>query len=120
MWPPPVPMSADDRRACPGSTAPSRSARGWRRNQAKCLSQIGYRCAAHEYRLIASGHAHFALYNKLMPWDHLAGVLIHQEAGGHAARLDGSAYRSSHLDGGLLIAPDKDSWSELKQALWES
>ena len=67
------------------------------RNQTKCLSQIGYRCAAHEYRLIASGHAHFALYNKMMPWDHLAGVLIHQEAGGHAARLDGSAYRSSHL-----------------------
>ena len=49
-------------------------------NQAKCLSQFDYRCAAHEYRLIASGHAHFALYNKLMPWDHLAGVLIH--AGG--------------------------------------
>ncbi|RVB59528.1 inositol monophosphatase family protein, partial [Mesorhizobium sp. M7A.F.Ca.CA.002.03.2.1] len=62
------------------------------RNQTKILSQFAYRCAAHEYRLLASGHAHFVVYNKLMPWDHLAGVLIHAEAGGHAARFDGSAY----------------------------
>ena len=45
-------------------------------------------------------------------------MLIHQEAGGHAARLDGSAYRSSHLDGGLLIAPDRDSWEELRRELF--
>jgi fructose-1,6-bisphosphatase/inositol monophosphatase family enzyme len=89
------------------------------RNQAKCLSQIGYRCAAHEYRVIASGHAHFALYNKVMPWDHLAGVLIHQEAGGYAARLDGSAYLPGHLEGGLMVAPDKASWDELRRELWE-
>jgi fructose-1,6-bisphosphatase/inositol monophosphatase family enzyme len=88
------------------------------RNQAKCLSQIGYRCAAHEYRIIASGHIHFALFTKLMPWDHLAGVLIHQEAGGHAARLDGSPYLPGHVDGGLLIAPDDACWAELRRELW--
>ncbi|MGX5800099.1 inositol monophosphatase family protein [Bradyrhizobium sp. Arg314] len=88
------------------------------RNQTKTLSQFAYRCAAHEYRLLASGHAHFVLYNKLMPWDHLAGALIHHEAGGHAARVDGSAYLPSHLDGGLLVAPDKQSWNELRRELW--
>ncbi|CAH2403751.1 inositol monophosphatase family protein [Mesorhizobium ventifaucium] len=88
------------------------------RNQTKCLSQFGYRCAAHEYRLLASGHAHFVVYNKLMPWDHLAGVLIHAEAGGYAARFDGSAYRPSHLGGGLLVAPDEASWRELRRELW--
>jgi len=88
------------------------------KNHAKCLSQLNYRCAAHEYRIIASGHAHFAVYNKLMPWDHLAGVLIHQEAGGHAARLDGSPYLPSHLAGGLMIAPDRASWAELRRELW--
>ncbi|MET3521130.1 inositol monophosphatase family protein [Mesorhizobium abyssinicae] len=88
------------------------------RNQTKALSQFGYRCAAHEYRLLASGHAHFVVYNKLMPWDHLAGVLIHQEAGGYAARIDGSAYLPSHVDGGILVAPDKDSWQELRRELW--
>lgn len=88
------------------------------RNQARCLSQIGYRCAAHEYRVIASGHVHFAFFSKLMPWDHLAGVLIHQEAGGHAAKLDGSPYRPGHLDGGLLVATDEGSWRDLRRELW--
>lgn len=89
------------------------------RNQSRFLSHMGYRCAAHEYRIIATGHAHFALYNKLMPWDHLAGSLIHQEAGGYAARLDGSEYRPGHIDGGLLIAPDKTSWQEIMNTLWQ-
>lgn len=88
-------------------------------NQAKFLSHLGYRCAAHEYRVIATGSAHFAVYNKLMPWDHLPGNLIQQEAGGYTARLDGSAYKPGHLDGGLIIAPDKDSWQAIKQALWQ-
>lgn len=88
------------------------------RNQTKSLSQFGYRCAAHEYRLLASGHAHFVVYYKLMPWDHLAGVLIHAEAGGYAARFDGSAYLPSHVGGGLLVAPDEESWRELRRELW--
>lgn len=89
------------------------------RNHTKFLSQIGYRCAAHEYRIIASGGAHFAAYNKLMPWDHLPGALIHQEAGGYLARWDGSDYLPSHTGGGLLIAPDKESWRAIQDALWE-
>ncbi|MER8829260.1 inositol monophosphatase family protein [Mesorhizobium sp. M0938] len=88
------------------------------RNQTKCLSQFAYRCAAHEYRLLASGYGHFAVYNKLMPWDHLAGVLIHAEAGGYAARFDGGPYLPSHVDGGIIAAPDKESWRELRRELW--
>ncbi|MBA1140570.1 inositol monophosphatase family protein [Mesorhizobium neociceri] len=88
------------------------------RNQTKTLTQFGYRCAAHEYRLLASGHAHFVVYNKLMPWDHLVGVLIHAEAGGYTARIDGSAYLPSHVDGGILVAPDRESWQELRRELW--
>ena len=45
------------------------------------------------------------LYNHLMPWDHLPGYLLHKEAGGHAARLDGSPYRPTDGEGGLLCAP---------------
>jgi fructose-1,6-bisphosphatase/inositol monophosphatase family enzyme len=90
------------------------------RNHAKCLSQVGYRCAAHEYRLLGTGDIHFALYNKLMPWDHLAGVLLHAEAGGFARCFDGSEYRPGRLDGGLLVAPDPDSWAMLRRELWES
>jgi fructose-1,6-bisphosphatase/inositol monophosphatase family enzyme len=85
---------------------------------AKVRTFFSYRCAAHEYRLLAKGGIQFALYNKLMPWDHLAGVLLVQEAGGYVARLDGSAYLPVHTDGGLLAASSQDSWMALKETLF--
>jgi fructose-1,6-bisphosphatase/inositol monophosphatase family enzyme len=86
-------------------------------NLAKVRFFANYRCSAHEYRTFAGGHVQFILYNKLMPWDHLAGTLISTEAGGYAARLDGSAYLPSHVDGGLLVATCKDSWQMLRREL---
>jgi fructose-1,6-bisphosphatase/inositol monophosphatase family enzyme len=87
-------------------------------NLAKVRMAANYRCAGHEYRLLAAGHTHFSMYNKLMPWDHLAGTLIVQEAGGHVARLDGSAYRPEHRGGGLLVATDADSWQVLRREVF--
>jgi fructose-1,6-bisphosphatase/inositol monophosphatase family enzyme len=87
-------------------------------NLAKVRSFFSYRCAAHEYRLLAKGGMQFALYNKLMPWDHLAGALITQEAGGHAARFDGSPYLPSHTDGGLMLATDRESWKALRDTIF--
>ncbi len=72
-----------------------------------------YRCAAHQYRLIAAGHCHVQLFRRLYPWDHAAGYLLHKEAGGYAKRFDGSDYLPSDIDGGLLLAPDEASWHEL-------
>jgi fructose-1,6-bisphosphatase/inositol monophosphatase family enzyme len=77
-----------------------------------------YRCAAHEYRLLCGGHMHFLMYNKLMPWDHLAGTLISQEAGAYAARFDGSAYLPSHTNGGLLLTPDRETWELLREKVF--
>jgi fructose-1,6-bisphosphatase/inositol monophosphatase family enzyme len=74
-----------------------------------------YRCAGHEYRMAAAGHLDFLMYNKLMPWDHLAGSLICQEAGAHVARFDGSQYLPSHRGGGLLIAANQESWQRLRR-----
>ncbi len=87
------------------------------RNLAKVRFLASYRCAAHEYRTFASGHVHFALYNKLMPWDHLAGTLIAEEAGAYVARFDGSAYLPHHLEGGLLAATDQESWQMLRREI---
>ncbi|TCU31654.1 inositol monophosphatase family protein [Rhizobium azibense] len=87
-------------------------------NLAKVRFLVNYRCAAHEYRTFASGHVHYLMYNKLMPWDHLAGTLICQEAGAHAARFDGTAYLPHHVDGGLLVAPDKASWELLRREVF--
>jgi fructose-1,6-bisphosphatase/inositol monophosphatase family enzyme len=87
-------------------------------NLAKVRFITNYRCAAHEYRTFGGGHVHYLMYNKLMPWDHLAGTLISQEAGGHAARFDGSPYLPHHLDGGLLIAADRESWETLRREVF--
>lgn len=86
-------------------------------NLAKVRVMASYRCAAHEYRTFSGGHVHFAIYNRLMPWDHLAGTLVAQEAGGHVARFDGSDYRPHHLDGGLLVATDRESWQMIRREI---
>jgi fructose-1,6-bisphosphatase/inositol monophosphatase family enzyme len=71
------------------------------------------RSAGAEYLALVRGASHYALFTRLMPWDHVAGYLIHAEAGGHAACLDGSAYRPWPIEGSLLLAPDRETWAEL-------
>lgn len=87
-------------------------------NLAKVRVVSNFRCAGHEYRTLVSGHAQFGCWNKLMPWDHLAGTLMSQEAGAYAARLDGGPYLPHHVDGGLLVAMDKPSWEELRREVF--
>jgi fructose-1,6-bisphosphatase/inositol monophosphatase family enzyme len=77
------------------------------------------RCAAHEYRMAAAGHCHLLFYNRLMPWDHAAGWLLHREAGGYSAHFDGTPYAPTHLAGGLICAPDEASWQLARHALLE-
>ncbi len=76
-----------------------------------------FRCAAHHYRLLADGKCHFALYHRLLPWDHAAGWLLHQEAGGYSARFDGSEYDPLQTAGGLICATDRASWDLLRDRL---
>lgn len=83
-----------------------------------CLASSNwFRCAAHEYRLAAAGFSDVLFYNKLMPWDHAAGWLLHREAGGYSAHFDGSPYLPTHTTGGLLCAPDQASWEQVRSAL---
>ncbi|MCQ0987386.1 inositol monophosphatase family protein [Jiella marina] len=77
-----------------------------------------YRCAGHEYRLVASGGAHFAVYSKLMPWDHLPGTLIVSEAGGHIMKADGSPYTSRDRKGTLIAACDEAAWRACRDGLF--
>lgn len=75
------------------------------------------RCAGHEYLALAGGQAQFAFYNRLNPWDHAPGQLLHREAGGFTALLDGSPYTTRKPAGGLLLAPDEASWAALREIL---
>lgn len=86
-------------------------------NLTRVAGAVDYRTAAHEYRLVAGGHYDFLMFGKTAPWDHLAGCLIHREAGGHSACLDGTPYGVASRTQGLLCAPDPASWEQLRAAL---
>jgi fructose-1,6-bisphosphatase/inositol monophosphatase family enzyme len=86
-------------------------------NLAKTKACFNYRCAAYEYRMVSEGLCHFTLHYKLMPWDHAAGVLIHSEAGGYSALLDGSPYDATRHEGGIISAPDQAAWQLIKSEL---
>jgi len=77
-----------------------------------------FRCAAHQYRMAAAGSCHFLVFHRLLPWDHAAGVLLHTEAGGYSARLDGTPYSPARFDGGLICAPDRACWEALRGELF--
>ena len=86
-------------------------------NLAKTKASFNYRCAAYEYRLISEGLVHFSLHYKLMPWDHAAGVLIHAEAGGYSALLDGTPNDATKHDGGIISAPDRATYDLIRREL---
>jgi fructose-1,6-bisphosphatase/inositol monophosphatase family enzyme len=89
------------------------------RNLPRLAACWDFRCAAHEYRMLAAGHCHFLLFHRLMPWDHAPGWLLHREAGGFSARFDGSAYSPAATSGGLISTSDRESWLALRAALFE-
>jgi fructose-1,6-bisphosphatase/inositol monophosphatase family enzyme len=79
---------------------------------------LGSKCAGFDYPAVANGLLDFALYWRTLPWDHAPGVLFLQEAGGRAARLDGSSYSvADHAGTGLLVARNKDTWAKVKSTL---
>ncbi len=72
--------------------------------------------AAHDYWALAEGRMHLLAYRKMKPWDHAAGVLIHREAGGYNAMLDGAPYRPAHPEQEwLLCAPNDALWREIAE-----
>lgn len=75
---------------------------------------LSLRCALHEYRLIAQGHAEFALSGpQPHPWDHAAGALAVTRAGGVARFLDGSPYDLGRVEGVLLVASGEEVWQRV-------
>ncbi|WP_260922960.1 inositol monophosphatase family protein [Novosphingobium sp. 9] len=76
------------------------------------------RCAAEQYPRLMLGQNDIAVFNRTLPWDHAAGVLFLNEAGGKAAREDGSAYRVDEYDrGGLIGAASPRLWDDFANLL---
>lgn len=72
------------------------------------------RCAAEQYPRLVLGVNDVSIFERTLAWDHAAGVLFVNEAGGKAARPDGRAYRvdEAHLPG-LIGAASPALWDEL-------
>lgn len=71
--------------------------------------------AAFGYMLLITGCVHYSAYRTgtIKPWDHAAGVLLHAEAGGYSAFVDGTSYAPFMSKKHLISAPDKDAWEYL-------
>jgi fructose-1,6-bisphosphatase/inositol monophosphatase family enzyme len=75
------------------------------------------RCAAEQYPRIVLGQNHVSIFERTLPWDHAAGILFLNEAGGMAARWDGTAYRPADTGTGLLAASTQKLWEDAARRL---
>lgn len=66
--------------------------------------------AAEQYPLVALGEHDLAIYERVLPWDHAAGCLFLNEAGGRCAHQDGSGYRVDSKRKGLIAAASQSLW----------
>lgn len=74
------------------------------------------RCAAEQYPRLALGENDVSSFERTLAWDHAAGVLWLNEAGGLAARPDGSAYRVDESEKpGLIAASSPAIWNDFAQ-----
>lgn len=78
------------------------------------------RCAAEQYPRIVLGENDITIFERTLAWDHAAGVLFLNEAGGKVARPDGSPYRvDEHLRPSLIGAASPALWDELARRMTE-
>jgi fructose-1,6-bisphosphatase/inositol monophosphatase family enzyme len=79
---------------------------------------VGAHCAGWEYPALVTDVQQFALFWRILPWDHVPGSLIVRESGGTVLHLDGSQYKPTDNDRGLLIAPNDDIWRTVRETLF--
>jgi fructose-1,6-bisphosphatase/inositol monophosphatase family enzyme len=76
------------------------------------------RCAAEQYPRIVLGENDITIFERTLAWDHAAGALFLNEAGGKCARPDGSPYRiDRHLEPGMIGAATPQLWDELAERM---
>lgn len=76
------------------------------------------RCAAEQYPRLVLGVNDVSIFERTLPWDHAAGVLFVNEAGGKAARPDGTPYRVDQIgQRGLIAASSPALFDAMAQRL---
>ncbi len=73
------------------------------------------------YLGLLTGRHHVSFFQKLAPWDHAAGALLHGEAGGCNGVLGGGVYgptyRGQGRHDGLLLAPTSHHWHKVRRRI---
>ena len=69
--------------------------------------------ACEQYPLTVLGEHDLAIYERTLPWDHAAGNLFLNEAGGTCLRLDGSPYRVDDGRRGMIGAANRALYDQL-------
>lgn len=78
----------------------------------------GHHCAGYEYPAVATDEQQFAMFWRILPWDHVPGALIVREAGGTVRHLDGEPYLPADSERGLLVAPNDDVWHTVRETFF--
>lgn len=68
------------------------------------------RCAAEHYPRLALAENDVALFQRILPWDHAAGVLFLTEAGGQVSHWDRQPYRVGSPGKGVIAAASPQLW----------
>jgi fructose-1,6-bisphosphatase/inositol monophosphatase family enzyme len=89
-----------------------------RRSQASFTLVDIPRCAAEQYPRLVLGTNDVSVFARTLPWDHAAGTLFLNEAGGCCRRLDGSEYRVGDVRRGLLGASSERMWDRAATILF--
>lgn len=76
------------------------------------------RCAAEQYPRLVLGQNDVSVFARTLPWDHAAGTLFVNEAGGCCQRLDGTPYVVGDLRRGLLGASSPRLWEQAARQLF--
>ncbi|MEK6638341.1 MAG: inositol monophosphatase family protein [Pseudomonadota bacterium] len=76
------------------------------------------RCAGEQYPRLILGQNDVALFERTLPWDHAAGTLFVEEAGGVIRRNDGSGYLIGDGGTGLLGAASQRLWDDAARILF--
>jgi fructose-1,6-bisphosphatase/inositol monophosphatase family enzyme len=103
-----------------GTGAPYRTARRqWVGRELDALGtlELTWACCGVDYPHLVAGDAAALVYSRSMPWDHLPGALILTEAGGVIGRHDGHPLVPRALEGGIVAAPDRETYERVIAAL---
>jgi len=85
-----------------------------------CFKSINsYGSIGCEYFDIALGKRDFTLLSKLSPWDHLPGVLVVREAGGHDSHFDNKPYTFNRKYENLIVSNSRELNLEIINKLKE-